>query len=189
MNSSYNVSPNTADEFGGLQPIGSVLMWTTPTAPNNYLLCNGSAISRTLFNSLFLVLGTLYGAGDGSTTFNLPDCGNRTIRGAGSTYAQASAGGADSVNLIDLNLPIHGHSLIDPGHNHPAVFQGSGFASSPGSFGNTCSAGGTTGNAVTGITLVPSVRTAQDVQILPAQRVNVNIVNPFLTLSFIIRAT
>lgn len=52
---------------------GMVQMWTTATAPSGYLLCNGAAISRTTFAALFAVIGTTYGSGDGSTTFNVPN--------------------------------------------------------------------------------------------------------------------
>lgn len=65
-------------------PTGSVLMWSTATAPTNYLLCNGSAVSRTTFSALFAVVGTTFGAGDGSTTFNLPNFQGLVPRGTGS---------------------------------------------------------------------------------------------------------
>lgn len=55
------------------QPTGSVIIWSTASAPAGYLLCNGGAISRTTYANLFAVIGTSYGAGDGSTTFNLPN--------------------------------------------------------------------------------------------------------------------
>lgn len=54
-------------------PPGSILAWTTSTAPTGWLICDGSAISRTTYADLFDVLGTTYGSGDGSTTFNIPD--------------------------------------------------------------------------------------------------------------------
>lgn len=53
--------------------IGSVIMWAATTPPTNWLICDGAPISRTTYATLFSVLSTLYGAGDGSTTFNLPD--------------------------------------------------------------------------------------------------------------------
>jgi len=53
--------------------VGSVISFSTSTAPDNWLECDGSAVSRTAFADLFGVIGTTYGVGDGSTTFNIPD--------------------------------------------------------------------------------------------------------------------
>lgn len=66
---------------GGLVPTGSVFYFATQTAPEGYLVCDGSAISRSSFPSLFALIGSMYGAGDGSTTFNLPDLRGEFIRG------------------------------------------------------------------------------------------------------------
>jgi microcystin-dependent protein len=63
-------------------PIGGVVPWpTNTTIPVGYLECNGQALSRTVYAELFAVIGTIYGAGDGSTTFNLPDLRGEFIRG------------------------------------------------------------------------------------------------------------
>jgi hypothetical protein len=59
-------------------PTGTILTNTINTVPQGYLLCNGQAISRTTYSSLFTVIGTTYGSGDGSTTFNLPNLTNDT---------------------------------------------------------------------------------------------------------------
>lgn len=63
-------------------PSGAVFHFAMSTAPAGYLVCNGSAVSRTAFPNLFAAIGTLYGNGDGSTTFNLPDLRGEFIRGA-----------------------------------------------------------------------------------------------------------
>ena len=60
---------------------GSIIMWPTETPPAGYLECNGAAISRTGYAALFSALGTRYGVGDNSTTFNLPDLRGRFVRG------------------------------------------------------------------------------------------------------------
>ena len=65
---------------GGL-PAGSIIQWSSNTAPPNWFICDGSAVSRALWPSLFAVIGTTYGAGDGSTTFNLPDLRGRVAVG------------------------------------------------------------------------------------------------------------
>ena len=110
---------------------GSIQMWPTTSAPSGYLLCNGNAVSRTSYAALFAVMGTTFGAGDGSTTFNLPNYTNNFPVGAGSSYSLASTGGATSVTLSTANIPAHSHSssglsassntsvsLTDPGHQH-----------------------------------------------------------------------
>ena len=62
-------------------PIGSVFYFAQTSAPTGYLSCNGAAISRTTYIDLWNIIGTLYGSGDGSTTFNLPDLRGEFIRG------------------------------------------------------------------------------------------------------------
>lgn len=62
-------------------PTGSVVAWLTATVPTGWLECDGTAISRTTYAHLFDVLGTTYGVGDGSTTFNLPDFRGEFLRG------------------------------------------------------------------------------------------------------------
>ena len=63
--------------------IGTIIAGMSNSLPVGYLLCNGDAISRTAFASLFSVISTTYGAGDGSTTFNIPDMRQAVPRGAG----------------------------------------------------------------------------------------------------------
>lgn len=62
-------------------PIGSVLSYTSSTVPSGFLECDGSAISRTTYASLFAIVGTTWGIGDGSTTFNIPDLRGEFVRG------------------------------------------------------------------------------------------------------------
>ena len=69
-------------------PVGAIIGWTSSTIPSGYLLCNGQAVSRTTYASLFSVIETTYGTGDGSTTFNLPNIKGRTIVGLDSTQTE-----------------------------------------------------------------------------------------------------
>lgn len=62
-------------------PVGGIIMWSTTTPPDNYLMCDGSAISRTTYATLFAVIGTSFGLGDGSTTFQLPETRAEFVRG------------------------------------------------------------------------------------------------------------
>jgi microcystin-dependent protein len=62
-------------------PIGTVVSYAGNTVPTNYILCDGSAVSRTTYSALFTAIGTTWGSGDGSTTFNLPDLRGLFLRG------------------------------------------------------------------------------------------------------------
>ncbi len=74
--------------FGGSSsdrvPAGAIFPFAGQTAPTGYLLTDGSAVSRTTYSALFAAIGTAYGGGDGSTTFNLPNTSGVFVRGAGS---------------------------------------------------------------------------------------------------------
>lgn len=64
--------------------IGSIFMYAGSTAPTGYLICDGSAVSRSTYSDLFSVIGTTYGTGDGSTTFNIPNLKGKVIVGVDS---------------------------------------------------------------------------------------------------------
>ena len=98
---------------GDTLPIGSTLEWFSTTIPDNWLVCDGSAVSRTTYSDLFAVIGTTFGEGDGSTTFNLPNTKGRTIVGL-------NADDAD-FNTIGKTLGEKTHTLTVaemPKHNH-----------------------------------------------------------------------
>ena len=81
-------------------PVGFVAAWPTATAvPASWLACDGSAVSRATYATLFAAIGTTNGAGNGSTTFNLPNPPGRMIPGAGATYAPAATGGSSTMGL------------------------------------------------------------------------------------------
>jgi microcystin-dependent protein len=113
------LSAATVDELAG-----SIKMWASVTPPANWALCNGQAISRTAYATLFSRIGTTYGSGDGSTTFNLPDFRDRFPVGAGAAYnAGATGGSADAAVIshthatntsISITNNTHRHQLRDP---------------------------------------------------------------------------
>jgi len=70
-----------ADDLAGMVPSGAVMYFAGQTAPAGWLKANGAAVSRTAYAALFAAIGTTYGAGDGSTTFNLPDRRGEFMRG------------------------------------------------------------------------------------------------------------
>lgn len=75
---------STAPKGGTGVPVGSIFWLAAQTAPEGYLICDGSAVSRTEYADLFAAIGTTFGTGDGSTTFALPNLQAAFIRGAGS---------------------------------------------------------------------------------------------------------
>ena len=96
-------------------PIGAILAFGGSAAPAGWLLCQGQAISRTTYAALFAVIGTAYGAGDGSTTFNIPDGREVTLKGAGeSGYTvgnHVKTGGLAVGEFIDDRVQDHEHAI------------------------------------------------------------------------------
>lgn len=94
-------------------PIGAISAWGTATAPTGWLLCNGAAVSRTTYSSLYALIGTTYGTGDGSTTFNVPNLKGKVIVGLDSAQTEFDAinesGGAKTHTLGTTEIPAHTH--------------------------------------------------------------------------------
>jgi microcystin-dependent protein len=130
-----------------ISPPGAVMPYAGSSAPSGWLLCDGAAVSRTTYAALFTAIGTTYGAGDGSTTFNLPDLGGRVPAGKEATATRLTAGvsGVDGATLGavggDQRLHQHNHTASDAGHSHGV--------SDPGHF-HSFLHGGTTPAAFTG---------------------------------------
>lgn len=114
---------------GTPQPAGIIQQYAGSTAPTGWLMCQGQAVSRATYAALFAVIGTAYGDGDGSTTFNLPDMRDRVPVGASTTRTLGSKAGsatqtpAGSVTVNGHTLtieqvPAHNHGVSDPGHAH-----------------------------------------------------------------------
>lgn len=141
-----------------VMPSGAMLQWPTATAPTGFLLCTGAAVSRTIYAALFAVIGTTFGAGDGTTTFNLPDFDNRFPVGAGDLYAVAATGGSkDAVNISHT----HTATVTDPGHTHTlprtnSVNTGGAYGIGPGDNSGVVANDRNTGSNTTGITVANS---------------------------------
>lgn len=128
---------------GATEPPGVMKAYGGAAAPSGYLLCDGAAVSRATYVDLFTVIGTAYGAGDTSTTFNVPNLKGRIPPGLdaaiGDFDALGKTGGAKTVTLGVAEIPshthvqnahnhtqdahnhiqdAHNHAVTDPGHNH-----------------------------------------------------------------------
>ena len=110
---------------------GFVKVNASSKVPGGYLPCDGRAVSRTTYANLFKAIGTTYGAGDGSTTFNLPDFQGRIPIGKSSKYALGSKGGSTDTTLATANLPAHTHTAIAKG-TVSSTFTGSSAATASG---------------------------------------------------------
>jgi microcystin-dependent protein len=98
------------------QPAGQVVLFAGTVAPYGWMICNGQAISRTDYASLFAVLGTKYGSGNGSTTFNIPDFRGRLGVGQDSTQTEFDVlgeSGGEKAHILTVNeLPAHTHTVL-----------------------------------------------------------------------------
>lgn len=125
-----------------LIPVGTIFPYAGISEPNGYLLCNGSAVGRMNYTRLFNVISTLYGTGDGTTTFNLPDLRGRVPIGSGNGGGLTSRnmgviGGSETHTLSVSEMPSHNHTgTTNNGgdHNHTIDNQiQKNFTNTPGS--------------------------------------------------------
>lgn len=105
MSNARNIAVAGNSAPGGLAPAGVVLPFAGSTAPTGWLLCFGQAVSRTTYAVLFTALGTAYGAGDGSTTFALPDLRGRIPGG------KDNMGGSAASRLTTAGSGVDGTTL------------------------------------------------------------------------------
>jgi microcystin-dependent protein len=118
-------------------PTGAITAYGAAAAPADWLLCDGTAVSRTTYGSLFGVIGTTYGAGDGSTTFNLPDLRGRVPVGKGTHLDVDALGDSDGQATIGSRRPHHKHTVVQPTISAPTItVDVRGHTSGPGAVGN-----------------------------------------------------
>jgi microcystin-dependent protein len=106
-------------------PTGAGFQWFTDTPPTGYLICDGSAVSRTTYANLFGVMGTAFGSGNGSSTFNLPDLRQRFPLGKAASGTGATLG--ETGGSIDHRHtgPSHTHTITGSTANATAGVSGS----------------------------------------------------------------
>ena len=164
-------------------PLGGLIPYIGASAPNSaFALPYGQAISRTTYAALFALVGTTFGSGDGSTTFNLPDLRGRVIAAldnmggsaagrigtvstdsgtiVGSTLGSAGGSATHVQTTTEMAQHTHTASVTDPGHSHPAPSGSTGnFLATSGTSGGAITAGDivaafpATGTATTGVTV------------------------------------
>ena len=111
-------------------PTATIVPWSSSSVPSGFLECNGAAVSRSTYSALFAIISTTYGAGDGATTFNLPDLQDNVAIGKSGTKALASTGGANTVTSTGnvggstANATLSTAQLAS--HSHPVPFRNIG---------------------------------------------------------------
>jgi microcystin-dependent protein len=150
---------------------GAMYVWAGDLAavPEGLLICDGRQVSRSQFQALFSVIQTKYGAGDGSTTFNLPNIQDKVLIGASGSKPVGSSGGSNSLLLTEAELPVVNATVTDPGHAHLQQVKNTGTAGAVGSQGASTAndtSVGTTDVSTTGISV--SFGGGQPADITPA---------------------
>ena len=114
-------------------PIGEVTIWATSSAPTGWLICDGSAVSRSTYSALFAVLGTTFGSGDGSTTFNLPNLKGRVVVGRDTTDTDfdviGETRGSKTHTLTVSEIPVHSHAITINANTTDFVYDPGGYTS------------------------------------------------------------
>jgi len=139
-------------------PAGIIAPFAGTSAPSGWLACQGQAISRSTYATLFTAIGTTWGSGDGSTTFNLPDLRGVFLRGTGTNATGSSSGAVGpSVGTYAADTYLnHSHTATDSGHTHSTSYFGSPGLSPGGTTYNTVSGSTNTGTGYASITVATS---------------------------------
>jgi microcystin-dependent protein len=153
----YDYSGANITSIEGI-PTATIIPWTTASVPTGFLECNGAAVSRSTYSALFAIVGTTYGGGDGSSTFNVPDLQDKCCVSKSNNKALGSTSGANTVaSTGNVGGSTANATLSTPqlaSHDHP----GGGNTNAPGRYWNPGTpnaqqgyvGNGTTGNAGSG---------------------------------------
>ena len=115
------VNGRIKDQTGFIMPVGSIITYGGSAAPAGWLLCDGSAVSRATYADLYTAIGTTFGTGDGSSTFNTPDLRGIFVRGAGTSGKLSNANGGAFTGTLGTyqndKFQGHWHNIRNPGTN------------------------------------------------------------------------
>ena len=163
-------------------PTATIIPWSDSAVPSGFLNCDGGAVSRATYATLFAIIGTTYGSGNGSTTFNTPDLQDNVPVGRSGTKTLASTGGANTVSstgniggstanasLSEAQLASHTHTL-GAGPSTAGIVNPPNGATA---YGNTSNAGSSSGHAHNMSATFSGDATS--------------VVQPYLTLKYIIK--
>ena len=166
---------------------GTILPWSAASLPTGFLECAGAAVSRSTYSALFAIIGTTYGAGDGSSTFNVPNLQDNVAVGKSNNKALASTGGANTVAVTatgnvggsTANATLSTAQLAS--HTHQTIGQ----SSQPG--GGSYLLRGTSQRSATTSTGSGSGHSHNMSATFSGSAVNAAILQPYLTVIYIIK--
>jgi microcystin-dependent protein len=184
-----------ASQPGDVFPAGAVMMWAGPTPPAGWMICDGTAISRAGFPSLFANIAVTWGAGNGTTTFNIPDFRDRVPVGNSGTKALASSGGVETVALSVAEMPTHSHGGNtggrSAGHTHAIAVErfdsGNGVSLGASFINSVLLAAGAGGTAYGPLTGGESVDHSHSIGAEGSGSAHTNM-QPYRAINYIIRA-
>jgi microcystin-dependent protein len=117
LNITGNLNVGGAINHPDVAPVGSILMYAASSAPNGWLLCDGTIYPNASYPELYNIIGYNFG-GNLTTTFAVPNMQQRFPVGVGAGYSMGQTGGFVSTTLTTNELPSHSHTITDPGHTH-----------------------------------------------------------------------
>ena len=181
----YNFSGADLTGIEGI-PTATIVPWSSASVPTGFLECNGAAVSRSTYAALFAIVGTTYGAGDGASTFNLPNLADNVPMGKSGTKALASTGGANTVPVTaagnisgsTANATLSTAQLAS--HSHSAGCQnGAGFPQPQAAAGANTTNTGSTGSG--------SGHSHNMSATFSGTASNPSVLQPYLTIIYIIK--
>jgi len=154
LDSSGNITASVP-QTQALSPTGVILPYGGVSAPSGWLVCDGSAVSRTTYGALFGIIGTSFGVGDGSTTFNVPNLINSAPFGIGSRFSMGQTGGYldPSLNTLFNHGHVATNVISDLGHNHSAGTGSQSVGNGHFAYSTGATEVGYTNSSTTGITV------------------------------------
>jgi microcystin-dependent protein len=173
-------------------PTGTITPWSQASAPTGFLECDGAAVSRSTYAALFAVVSTTYGAGDGSTTFNLPDLTDKVAVHKSNNKNFASTGGANTVTPTGNVAGSTANATLTTAQlaSHSHAIQGVNSGGSSGSFQISASMSSSAAESAFPSITIPATGSGQG----HSHNMSANfagdansVLQPFLTLIYIIK--